>query len=82
MGPSKITIHFKGGNILRGNTNDLFPNKKTFHLNLEDSLVKEINVEELRAAFFVKDFKGDNNYIYEYNDDVSGGGKNALLYWI
>jgi hypothetical protein len=79
MEPDKVVIHFKDGNILKGKTKDFFPNKKTFHLNLEDSQTKEVNVEKLKALFFVKDLKGDNNYVYEYGDDVSGGGKKIAV---
>jgi hypothetical protein len=75
MEPNKIVIKFKDGNILKGKTNDFFPNKDTFHLNQEDGQTKEINVDKLKAVFFVKDLKGDNNYVYKYDDDVSGGGK-------
>jgi hypothetical protein len=79
MEPNKIVIQFKDGNILRGKTNDFFPNKNTFHLNQEDSQTKEVNVEKLKAVFFVKDLKGDNNYVYEYDDNVSGGGKKIAV---
>jgi hypothetical protein len=79
MEPNKIVIQFKDGNTLRGKTNDFFPNKNTFHLNQEDSQIKEVNVEKLKAVFFVKDLKGDNNYNYEYDDKVSGGGKKIAV---
>ena len=79
MEADKVVIHFKDGNILRGNTKDFFPNKKTFHLIIEGSKDKEVNIEKLKAVFFVKDLKGDNNYVYEFDDKVSGGGKKIAV---
>ena len=75
MEPNKIVVKFKDGSILKGNTSDFFPNKKTFHINLLDDQIKEIEVESLKSLFFVKDHKGDSNYKYEYNSIIAGGGK-------
>ncbi len=75
MQPNKIVIHFKDGSLLNGNTNDFFHNKESFHLNQRDGKITKIDVENLKAVFFVKDHKGDNDYIYEYDSVVSGGGK-------
>jgi hypothetical protein len=79
MEPNKIVIQFKDGRILKGKTNDFFQNKKTFHLNKVDGRDEEVNIEKLKAVFFVKDIKGDNNYTYEYNDVVAGGGKKIAV---
>src|SRR6056300_1336864 len=79
MEPNKIVIQFKDGRILKGKTNDFFQNKKTFHLNQVDGLNEEIIIEKLKAVFFVKDIKGDNNYTYEYNDVIAGGGKKIAV---
>ena len=76
---NKIVIHFKDGSILKGNTSDFFQNKKSFHINLLDGKIEEIDVERLKAIFFVKDLKGDNHYIYEYDGDVAGGGKKIAV---
>ena len=78
MEPNQIVIQFKDGRILKGKTNDFFQNKKTFHINQMDGQINEVIIEDLKAVFFVKDIKGDNNYIYEYSDSVAGGGKKTL----
>lgn len=79
MESDKVVIHFKDGNILKGKTKDFSPNKKTFHLSIEGSKDKEVNIEKLKAVFFVKDLKGDNNYVYEFDDKVSGGGEKIAV---
>jgi len=79
MEPNKIVIKLKDGSIMKGNTNDFFQSKKTFHISLLDGQIKEIEIERLKSLFFVKDLKGDNSYVYKYNDVVSGGGKKIAV---
>ncbi len=76
---NKIVIHFKSGSILKGNTSDFFQNKKSFHITLLDGKTEKINVEKLKAVFFVKDLKGDNSYLYKYDSVVPGGGKKIVV---
>ena len=79
MEPNKIVIQFKNGNILKGKTIDFFQNKKTFHINQEDSQIQEVDIEKLKAIFFVKDIQRDNNYVYKYTDVIAGGGKKIAV---
>ncbi len=34
----------------------------------------DIRLEELKAVFFVKDYRGDKNHHYLYTDAIAGGG--------
>jgi hypothetical protein len=72
---NKVVIHFKDGTIKKGNTADFLPNKKIFHLNTIDGSVDEIDVENIKALFFVKDHEGDKDRKREYKDAIAGGGK-------
>ena len=72
---NKVVIHFKDGSIKKGNTNDFLPNKKSFHLNILDGNVEEIEVEDMKALFFVKDHEGDKDHKPKYEDVIPGGGK-------
>ncbi len=64
----RIVIHFLDGRLMKGITNDFFPDKSLFHLVSADAPVGskplEIKVPELKAIFFVKEFAGNP----EYND--------------
>ena len=75
MKPNKVVLRFKDGTIMKGNTSDFFPNKVRFHLSHLSGNVEEIDVEELKAMFFVKDFKGNKDHYKKYNDTVHGAGK-------
>ncbi len=79
MPQNKIVIHLKNGSIMKGNTSDFFQNKKSFHIVLLDGKIEEIDVERLKAVFFVKDLKGDARYLYQYDGVVPGGGKKIAV---
>ena len=75
MQPNKVVVRFKDGAIMKGNTSDFFPNKARFHLNPLKGEIKDINVEDLKAVFFVKDFKGNQAHHKKYHDTVPGSGR-------
>ena len=72
---NKIVARFKNGTLKKGTTSDFFPNKVMFHLNSATGEIVDINIEELKAVYFVKNFEGDKDRMDEYKDDVPGGGR-------
>ena len=75
MEANKVVIHFKDGTITKGNTSDFLPNKKSFHLTIVDGNIEVIDVENMKALFFVKDHEGNKDHKREYKDIIAGGGK-------
>jgi len=75
MEQNKVVVQFKDGNILKGNTNDFFPNKTQFHLTTLNDEVENIDLEELKAVFFVKESDGNESHSYKYDDEIVGGGR-------
>jgi hypothetical protein len=75
MQSNKVVLRFKDGMIIKGNTNDFFPNKLRFHLNCLDGKIEEIDIETLKAIFFVKDFEGNKDYQKKYKDTIHGAGR-------
>ena len=67
MEPSKIVIRYRDGRILKGTTQNFFPNKPVFHVNRVGGAgpgdVVEVKVEDLKAVFFVRDFTGNPKHI-------------------
>jgi hypothetical protein len=56
----KVVVHFADGRILKGTTADFFPNKTLFHLDRGAAEKPvEIQTQELKAVFWVKDFAGN-----------------------
>jgi hypothetical protein len=66
MEASKIVARFQGGKIIKGYTQNFFPNRPVFHvLPVNDASGTEnleIQVSELKAVFFVRDFMGNKDY--------------------
>jgi hypothetical protein len=66
MEPSKIVVRYRDGKILKGTTQNFFPNKPVFHVNRLGATgagdLVEVKVESLKAVFFVRDFAGNPKY--------------------
>jgi hypothetical protein len=62
----KVVIRYADGRVVKGYTRDFFPNKTSFHLELvygdSKGKVIEVELQELKAVFFVKDFLGNRSY--------------------
>jgi hypothetical protein len=71
-----VVVHFPDGTLLKGVTNNFFPNKDKFHLTDKDTHeVREIQLAGLKAVFFVKDFDGDGSYQEQADAERTGLGK-------
>ncbi|MEA3221902.1 MAG: hypothetical protein U9P49_01880 [Thermodesulfobacteriota bacterium] len=60
----KIVLRYIDGRILKGSTYDFSPVRQSFHfspINSSDDPI-EVNMRELKAVFFVKDFEGNPSY--------------------
>lgn len=75
MEQNKVVVQFKDGNILKGNTSDFFPNKTQFHLTTLNGEVENIDLEQLKAVFFVKESDGNESHSDKYDDEIVGGGR-------
>jgi len=60
---NRVIAHHIDGTLLKGTTLDFFPTKERFHLTDGSGDVHEVNVNELKAIFFVKDYTGDPDYM-------------------
>lgn len=81
MEPTKVVLHYTDGRILKGFTQNFFPNKPLFHFQPADGgnpgQQIEVNVKELKGVFFVKDFGGNPSYKEKKNfpESVQISGK-------
>jgi hypothetical protein len=81
MTPLKIVAHFKDGTLVKGTTRNFSPNQNLFHLETANGQVEPIDVNSLKAVFFVKYFLG--NKIFGVNErftsvDVECGAKRII----
>jgi len=57
---NKVVVRFLDGKVLKGTTQDFFPNRATFHLlPTEGGNGIEVRAKQLKAVFFVKDLAGN-----------------------
>jgi hypothetical protein len=72
---NKIVLRYQDGRVLKGYTNNFMPNKDFFHLVPSDappgSKPLDVNVKELKAIYFVKDFLGNRDYNEKKTFDTS-----------
>jgi hypothetical protein len=57
---NKIVVHYLNGKLVRGTTQDFFPNRPLFHLAPLAGPTLEVRCRELKAIFFVNDLLGDS----------------------
>jgi hypothetical protein len=66
MEPTKVVLHYNDGRILKGFTQNFFPNKPSFHFQPANSGPPgprvEVILKDLKGVFFVKDFAGNPDY--------------------
>jgi len=75
----KIVVKLKNQTVLKGKTNDFFPNRTRFHLEQMDGTITDVVVEDSKAIFFVKDYEGDKNHKDSYNDAIGNAGRKTKV---
>lgn len=88
MEPVKIVARFSDGRMIKGYSQDFFPNKPSFRI-YENSKgapgeLIEVRVNELKAVFFVKTFEGDPEYKERktfLNEDKASGRKVEVTFF-
>ncbi len=77
MDPVKVVVRFADGRVIKGYTQDFFPNKDRFHLQPQAKSsgqdTEQVLIKDLKAIFFVKDFGG--NPAYEERRQYTEGDK-------
>ena len=57
---NKVVVHYSTENVVKGETGDFFPNKPAFHLQaLGSNETKLIEIQNIKAVYFVKTFEGN-----------------------
>jgi hypothetical protein len=69
---NKVVARFRDGKIMKGYTQDFFPNKDVFHISGTErgKDLTEVLVPDLKALFFVKSFEGNKEHRKHDHPDV------------
>ena len=79
MNDVKLVIKFQDGSIMKGESADFLADKKYFYLKLVEIGTKKIDIETLKAVFFVKDFEGNKAHNKIYKDFLPWGGQKVKV---
>lgn len=82
MDKHHIVARFKDGSLLRGNTSDFSPFRTSFHLELESTEKISVDMERLKAVFFVKDSPEVDEQIERYKNIKDMGGKKVKVHFV
>ncbi len=73
----RVVARFLDGKLLKGTSEDFFPNRPLFHIQPADGgPAHEVQCRDLKAIFFVRDFAGDPNR-HDIQGFVDGPGVTA-----
>ncbi len=56
---NRVVAHLLDGKLVKGTTQDFFPNRPMFHVQPLDGDPVEVRTRQLKAVFFVKEWRGD-----------------------
>jgi hypothetical protein len=77
-----VVVHYSDGEILKGTTGNFFPNKESFHLQEQNGgEMKQINIQDLKAVFFVKSFEGNPGYREKSDQERAGFGRKIRIHF-
>lgn len=77
----KFVVRYLDGRVLKGYTQDFYPNRERFHLYLSDNpdaAGVDVSLKDLKAIFLVRDLAGDPRYAESkkfVNGEKSSGQK-------
>jgi hypothetical protein len=72
----KLVVHFTDGRLVKGHSRNFYPNKETFVVDdVESGESVEVQMDQLKAVFFVKTFEGQDGYESRPEIERAGFGK-------
>ena len=74
MQKRKVVVRLKDKTSLKGKISNFSPLYSFFQLELLNGDSVIVNIDKIKAIFFVKHFEGNKQYTYKYEDNLSGLG--------
>jgi hypothetical protein len=78
----KIIAKYKDGSTLKGSSDDFSPDRKQFHFRPLNGKTVLMDMEDLKALFFVKTFQGNKDRRPRYKDARPWGGFKVKVVFI
>jgi hypothetical protein len=77
-----VVARFKNGSLVKGTTSDFSPLKTFFHVELGGEQSVEVDIEKLKALFFVKDANGKRAQKPKYKNIRDLGGRKIKVHFL
>ena len=76
---NQVVAHFANGSLLKGKTQDFYPNRPVFHvLPVDGAPPVEVECSKLKAIFFVKDLAGrDKHRLHDSKGFLTSKNENS-----
>lgn len=79
----QIVSHFRDGRVLKGLTTNFVPNRPSFHMRLAETGERvQVDVDQLKGVFFVKDFDGRPDYNERQDIERPGFGRRISVTFV
>ena len=75
----KVVVRFKDKKLLKGKISNFSPFRSFFQLELLNGNSVIVNIDKIKAMFFVKSFEGNKQYKYKYEDELFWVGDKMTL---
>jgi hypothetical protein len=82
MQKSKMVIRCKDKSLIKGQSIDFLPANRFFQLECLNGDVVTVDMLEFKAIFFVKNFQGNENHNYRYEDVIPWGNNKIEIDFI
>lgn len=79
MTKNRIVVRFKDSALLKGTVSAFSPFHKFFRLELPGGDVVTVDMDKIKAMFFVKSFEGNKKYTYKYEDELFWVGDKVMV---
>ncbi len=79
MPKSKVVVRLKDKTLLKGKIINFSPFFSFFKVELLNGELVIVNIDTIKAIFFVKSFEGNKQYTYKYEDKLSWVGDKITL---
>ena len=78
---NKVVARFRDGRLLKGISLDVDPSRRKFHIRAPEGAVEEVDLNDLKALFYVRTLEGDRGRPLESTpvpDDPRGRGSTMV----
>jgi len=79
MKKNKVVVRFKDKTLLKGQISNFSPFYNFFQLELLNGESVIVNIDKIKAMFFVKKYEGNKEYNYKYEDELLWVGDKITL---